>query len=482
MKLQRVWTALLFGLAAAAMACSGDDADPAVDAEPGDGLEDAGTEVDERLAGGGAWNCLVENPFSGSPECKSYTGAAWDEASAAADCAEGQYEEPGVFSTDACDIGPLMGVCDVSSYFGLGYRLVLGGDNPDFCTSTSRACTSFLAGEFTPAPACEDAYFPPPVDSSFVFQWPTQECVTPPEGEALGDGPDGTVCTWNLISACTEEGRSFLEYGDCEVVRTNRPYYGVPTRPIGGDDDPRLQDEAYVEESAWVRSQIESCACVCCHTSRAPDGPSMWNIDDGTLFTDSMSDTAISMFAGYIDSSAFGGFDPADNNGFNRLDSALPTTDVERTLAFFEAEFQRRGIEEEWALSQRAIGGPLVEQASFVPEPCEEGTGIDADGTIRWPEDRFARYVYVLEPGTTNPAMPPQGDLPEGTMWRVDLPHTEEAVASGTITYGEVPTLMTQAFPRDGSAPAELTSGQTVYLYILQDIAYPIDRCLAVVP
>ena len=51
-----------------------------------------------------------------------------------------------------------------------------------------------------------------------------------------------------------------------------------------------------------------------------------------------MSDTAISLFAGYVDSSALGAFDPADNNGFDRINSALPTTDVPRMIAFFQQE------------------------------------------------------------------------------------------------------------------------------------------------
>ena len=57
-------------------------------------------------------------------------------------------------------------------------------------------------------------------------------------------------------------------------------------------------------------------------------------------------------------------------------------------------------------------------------------------------------------------------------MWRVDLPHTEEAVASGTITYGEVPTLMTQAFLATARRRPR-TSGQTVYLYILRTSPSP---------
>ncbi len=412
-----------------------------------------------------AWTCALTNPFSNEPECKSYVGRAWTEATAAEDCADGQYGEPGVFGTTPCDVADLMGTCTVASYFGQDYRLDLGGSNPDFCTATARACTNFLDGTFDAAEPCEDAYVPPPVNNSFVFEWPTRTCVTPAEGTPAGQGPDGRVCTWNLISGCTEEGRSYLEYGDCDVVRTNRPYYAVPTRPVGGGDDPRLQDPSFVTESNWIRDQVAACACVCCHTDEAPQGPSMWSIDDGPLFIDSMSDTAIAMFAGYIDSNAFGAFDPDQNNGFDRLRSALPTTDVPRTLAFFQDEFTRRDIDESWALSQRAIGGP-----------------IDATGTLHWPVDRLARYVYVLRPEAVNPGMPPNLDLPAGTLWRVDMPYDETPLQSGSVRYGEVPPLMRQAWPDDGSAPLPLISGTQYYLYILEDIAFPISRCIATAP
>ena len=471
----RLWIAVLL---IATVACDSEADGPSpvgtADATTGDG--------DAAALEGGMWSCHLSNPFSGSPECKSYTGGSWDRDSAMADCREGQYGEPGRFGSAPCDVGERMGVCDVPSYFGLEYQLVLGGTNADFCTATARACTNFLDGAFTAAPACEGAYVPPPVDGGFVFEWPTQTCVAPAPGAPPGASPGGEVCTWNLISGCTEPGRDYLKYGDCDVVRTNRPYYAVPPRPVGPADDPRLADETFVTESNWIREQVAACACVCCHTDRSPDGPSMWTIDDGPLFIDAMSDTAIAMFAGYIDSSAFGGFDPANNNGFNRLDSALPTTDVERTLAFFEREFQRREIDVDWARSQRAIGGPLVEQRAHVPEPCPSDTGIRADGVLEWPVEELARYVYVLRADAANPGMPPNLDLPEGTLWRIDLPHTESPIPSGSVRYGEVPPLMRQAFPADGAAPEPLVSGESYYLYILKDLAFPISRCIAVAP
>ena len=89
-------------------------------------------------------------------------------------------------------------------------------------------------------------------------------------------------------------GRSYYDYGSCDTVRTNRPYYPLPGQALGADDDPRHEDESYLRESAWVKSQVEACACICCHTEQAPMGPSKWATDAGVLWTDTMSDTAIS--------------------------------------------------------------------------------------------------------------------------------------------------------------------------------------------
>ena len=94
----------------------------------------------------------------------------------------------------------------------ISYTLTLGGNNADFCSTTARACVNFIGGSFETAQLCADQYVDtPPVGSEpLVFEWPSQTCQPPLNGEAAGDGPDGHVCTWNLISGCTEEGRSVL--------------------------------------------------------------------------------------------------------------------------------------------------------------------------------------------------------------------------------------------------------------------------------
>ena len=446
--------------------------------------ENSPSSVIEIPGEGPGFQCSFTNPFSQEPECKQYTGTAWTETTVIADCEAGQYNRPGELSRGMCTLTPTLGTCTIGEATEEGFALHLGGNNPDFCSTTARSCVSFLQGTFTSSTLCEEQYTPtePIVSEPFVFEWPTQTCKSPVEGEASGQGPDGEVCTWNLISGCTEEGRSYYDYGSCDMVRTNRPYYPLPGQPMGSDNDPRLEDENYLRESAWVKSQVEACACICCHTEQAPMGPAKWATDAGALWTDTMSDTAISLFAGYVDSSALGAFNANDNNGFNRLESALPTTDVSRMIGFFEAEFQRRTIDENFARSIRPIGGPLVEQMTHEPESCPEGVGITNDGLISWDSERTARYIYVLEYGSNSPGIPPNFDVPEGTLWRIDVPFDGTPVESSTVTFGTRPEDMTQRIPIDDAIPDALTSGQTYYLYVLEDVATPVVRCLFTQP
>ena len=98
-----------------------------------------------------------------------------------------------------------------------------------------------------------------------------------------------------------------------------------------------------------------------------------------------------------------------------------------------------------------------------------------ADGTITW-AGGDARYVYVLEADANPPGVPPNLDLPEGTVWRLDVDWTADPVASG-LTYGDTLPDTWQRWPEDGSAP-ELMAGETYYLYVLADIYLPLTRCL----
>ena len=151
-------------------------------------------------------------------------------------------------------------------------------------------------------------------------------------------------------------------------------------------------------------------------------------------------------------------------------------------ISFFETEFQRREIDENFARSIRPIGGPLVEQMAHVPEPCPEGVGINSDGLINWNSEVSARYIYVLEQGAASPGIPPNFDLPEGTIWRVDIPFDGTPADTNTVVFGTQPEGMTQRMPEGNVTPQPLTSGMTYYLYVLQDVATPIVRCLFTQP
>ena len=55
-------------------------------------------------------------------------------------------------------------------------------------------------------------------------------------------------------------------------------------------------------ELAWVTEQVEASACVCCHTNRASkNGSSDWNIEEGPIWTDTVSDLGLAILAGYAD-------------------------------------------------------------------------------------------------------------------------------------------------------------------------------------
>jgi len=313
---------------------------------------------------------------------------------------------------------------------------------------------------------------------STVFQWPTRTCVEALPGEPEG-ATNGEVCTWNLISGSTEAGRSYADYGSCEIVYTNRPYYPLGAWQEPPAEDPRYEDPDWLAESTWVASQVRASACSCCHSDVAPSGPARWSIDTGPGWVDTMSEEALALFAGRTDSSTLGAFDPSHNNGFDRVNSAMPTTDVARMLAFFEGEIAHRAVPESYIQTLPDIGGPLILQRDFIPEVCGEGEGVDVYGNLIWTGDD-ARYIYVMDPGSANPGLPPNLDMPAGTQWRADVLYDVPAFPSG-VAYGVLPAGAMQAYPETGP-PAPLVSGQQYHLYVLQDIVIPLARCLFIAP
>jgi hypothetical protein len=325
-----------------------------------------------------------------------------------------------------------------------------------------------LRSDITPVTRVQDA-------KEGVFIPPFEDCREPRQGDT-GEGPNGQVCTNVAISGCTEEGKRFADYADCDIVLTQRPFWPRPPAGESDPNDPRLEDDAYLEELAWVTSQVESAGCVCCHDSTIVGGMAgIWDIRLGPLWLDSVSDSGLALFVGLADSSVLGAYPKEDNHGFDRMLTGLPTTDTERMQAFLRAEMEHRGLTEEEARAVPPFGGPIYANSVAEPEPCEANQGVDEDGTVRWIGGP-ARYVYVLEGGSKNPGVPPNLDMPEGTLWRLDVLPSADAVASG-LRYGTTPAGSFQAIPETSTAPA-LEEGASYHLVALADVGLPVTSCL----
>lgn len=426
-------------------------------------------------------HCRYTNPFAKLEECRDYLGE-WTERQAQDDCAgqqlNGQRAEFALGTT--CSYPSILGYCILGG--GQKFtRIHMPGDKDSACAGTERGCEVFGGGLFDPAPICGGKVTEGGGNGLPTFQPPVLVCKEPLPGEAAGKSENGQVCTWQMISGATEPGRSFEQYADCSAVRTQRPYYGAPTNTGATRDDARMNDPAYRAEVEWIKQEISATACVCCHKSTAPDGASNWYVDQPGNFINGFYDRGLAMGAGWIDTVGFGAFPPSQNNGFSRAtperptDSIFVTTDPARMKRFFEKELEYRGKSKADFAGQVYGAGPLDDQRFYVQKPCENGEGVDENGKVTWVGGR-ARYVWVLEKGSLNPGVPPNLDLPTGTLWRFDAPHTGQGVESG-VTYGVTPEGMMQKFPASGSA-TPLVSGREYSLYVLQDIAIPITRCI----
>ena len=214
--------------------------------------------IPEKVVG----SCSYKNRFSGKQECRDYHGE-WPAAKAESDCKD---QENSQFTIGgACNIDKVLGYCILGGSDDLWVRVSLPGDNPGDCGGNLRGCEFFGGGAFDPAPICGGV--DPDRDSGGtlgVFQPPVRSCLPPKPGEPTGKGEAGKVCTWEMISGATEEGRDFRDYASCDRVRTQRPYYPVPAGKDVGRDDYRLKDPTYVRELDWVKRQIRSTACTCC--------------------------------------------------------------------------------------------------------------------------------------------------------------------------------------------------------------------------
>lgn len=329
-----------------------------------------------------------------------------------------------------------------------------------------------LKGDVTPVTSTDQA-------KNGVFIPPFLECRDPLPGE-VGQGPNGQVCTHNAISGCTEPGKRFADYAACDVVKTQRPFFPKPPAGASAPDDPRLSDPAFMSELGWVTSQIEACACVCCHDGSQSEGKAgEWDIRAPGIWTDSISDTGLALFTGLADSSVLGAYPAEENHGFDRSQSGIPTTDTARMKAFFLAELERRGITQEEAAMTPPFGGPIYANWIAEPKPCTSGQGVDETGAVNW-FGGTARYVYILEDGSKNPGVPPNLDMPEGVLWRLDVLASADAVESG-LRYGTTPPGSFQVQPETSTAPM-LEVGKTYQIVTLWDVGLPSTNCLFTYP
>ncbi|MBK8258056.1 MAG: proteinase inhibitor [Polyangiaceae bacterium] len=416
----------------------------------------------------GLGHCVYTNKFSKAEECRQYVGTEWTSALVEEDCAS----QAGTVNKGDCSYEATLGTC----VLGEGEKqtwVVAPGADAAACSGQKLGCETFAGGAWQPEEICKDDDYQPPTTT--VFQPPELICKDPVNGEAAGQGEDGKVCTWGMISGCTEPGRKFTEYASCEDVYTQRPYYPVPPPPNAAEPDPRMEDPNYVSELNWVKEQVEACACVCCHQdSVTPQGAGMWDIEGKGNWINTFTPYGLAFAGGFVPSWPLGAYPKEENNGFDRSVTGLPTTDVARMQAFFEAELKHRGTSGTDFADYDPTPSFFYDQHTFNPGSCNDGEGVGADGKMTW-KGGWARYVFVLEDGSDNPGVPPNLDLPEGTVWKLDARPESNPLKSGDLTFGKVPTGTFQAFPAEGSP--ELTKGKTYYLYVLADVGIPITRC-----
>lgn len=465
---RRAWSPLLF-LGAIGLMAACENAIAPVDTTPEPDPDPQPEAIDYG-------HCVYANPFSKSEECREYKGEAWTEDDVRADCDA----QTGVLSDGACGYADTLGTCVLGSGSDKETHVVIPGNDAKLCNVQKVGCEVFAKGLFEPSKVCEGGGDPlPPAEG--VFQPPERICKDPLAGEPAGQSENGQVCTWGMISGCTEPGRKFTDYASCDPVYTQRPYYPVDPAPPPASPDPRMDDPAYVAELDWVKSQVEACACVCCHDGEvAPQGAAIWDIRGEGNWMSTFSEYGLAFAGGILDSSLLGAYPKEENNGFIRENTGLPSTEPDRLRLFFENELKDRGMSSDDFANSSPVPEFFYEQSIFEPAACAKGEGVDAEGNVVW-AGGDARYVYVLETGSDNPGVPPNLDKPQGTVWRLDVPPTKAALKSGSVAFGAVPQNTVQSIPEDGTKPA-LTSGKTYYLYVLADVAIPITRCLFTAP
>lgn len=292
--------------------------------------------------------------------------------------------------------------------------------------------------------------------------------------QIVENGQTEELCVNASIAASTREGRYFAEDSECSVVKTQRPFRPLAAPQQGSADDPRLQDAAFMTELNWVKSQVASSACSCCHSTRSGAPYAAWDIDGPNVWTEQMTNRGVAIMSGALSTDLMGSYPKEQNFGFDRSQTGVPTTDVARMKAFFQAELDRRGVTPADIAKLPSGNGPFEQVLKQKPSPCADGIGVDGMGLVSW-GTAPARYVYITLPDATNPLTPPDRDLPAGTLWRLDVLPSSDPLNSG-LPYGQIPEGTLQRFPT--SSPAvQLVAGQSYRLYVTRDVLRPIVNC-----
>lgn len=272
-------------------------------------------------------------------------------------------------------------------------------------------------------------------------------------------------CFSNGMLGNVPEGENFLDHGDCTDVRTMGTSGHRPVLPPA-EEDARHGDPKYLAEVDWVRSELETSGCTCCHNSEGGYA-TVFDFGLGNTWVSTMSNSGVALAAGLVGEGVFVAVPPGENLGYEQGGNAFVSNDPERLQQFFMAEVAYRELTDEHLTSAQLFydSVPFASLKGEVPEPCPEGVGVEEDGTVHWTLEG-ARFLNILQDAEENPNIPPL-DSPEGTFWRYEAVATADALEPASFGYGTDDSKeRAQRFPRDGAAPAALVDGETYTLFV----------------
>jgi hypothetical protein len=158
--------------------------------------------------------------------------------------------------------------------------------------------------------------------------WGCSEEVCTPSGEGEANGvQNGT---------CAPEGERFTDHFSCEGVEGPCAGGGERGAKAQVAADPATQSDP---DLAWSANQIRACSCSCCHNNQGV-AAHIYSWDFAPAWTDSLSTERLERVVGEYNSDE--DIAAADNNGFSRLGTGIPSTDPTRLSAFLARELERR--------------------------------------------------------------------------------------------------------------------------------------------